>query len=287
MATIDELTQQVNELTQQVNAITGQSKTISELDVQSPLEPTSVIPVTNNGADESITVQQISDSIKSDLENPESLILGIGADNVSLDEDGLRLNGTATAFEDLRVPTSSTKAGGSKEPTFAQLKDNGSGSQGVFIDWFDKSLEEELYFDVQLPHAWKEGTDIFPHVHWIPKTTGASGNFVRWGLEYTWSSVNELFGDTTIIYSDATSAATATVSGDAIMTADKHHISRIGVGATGIDGTNKKISSMLVCRVFRDATNGDDNYNYDAGLLEIDFHYEIDSLGSEEEYVKE
>ena len=51
---------------------------------------------------------------------------------------------TATRYEDLRVPVTATKAGGSKEPGFIQVKDNGSGSQGVFAYAFDKTAEQEL-----------------------------------------------------------------------------------------------------------------------------------------------
>jgi len=41
---------------------------------------------------------------------------------------------------------------------------------------------------------------------------------------------------------------------------------------------------MLLCRVFRDIAN--DNFDDDAALFEIDFHYEIDALGSKEETTK-
>jgi len=43
---------------------------------------------------------------------------------------------------------------------------------------------------------------------------------------------------------------------------------------------------MIICRLFRDAagTGGTDSYASDVALLEIDFHYEIDSLGSATEY---
>ena len=49
------------------------------------------------------------------------------------------------------------------------------------------------------------------------------------------------------------------------------------------EGVKKTLSSMLVCRLYRSAS---DSYGGDAGLLEIDFHYEIDSDGSRQEYTK-
>ncbi len=52
-----------------------------------------------------------------------------------------------------------------------------------------------------------------------------------------------------------------------------------------ISGAGKKISSMLVCRIFR-LTTGDDTYGFDAALLEVDFHYKKDTRGSNAETAK-
>ncbi len=48
---------------------------------------------------------------------------------------------------------------------------------------------EAMSFTVQLPHNWKEGTTIFPHLHWMPKATASSGN-VEWNFDYTWANYN-------------------------------------------------------------------------------------------------
>lgn len=202
-----------------------------------------------------------------------------GGNYFEVQETGeVRLYGEATQWEDLRVPVLSTKTGGTKDPDFVKVYDNGSGSQGVFAYAFDATTEEELYFMVQMPHSWKEGSDIHAHVHWIPTTIpDAVTNQVSWGLEYTWASLGSTFGNTTIIYGDD-----ETPAGD--LTVDTHYLTELGI----ISGTGQTFSSMIICRVFRDATGtgGTDSYAYDAALLEIDFHYEIDSFGTDEEYVK-
>lgn len=174
-------------------------------------------------------------------------------------------------WNDVRVPVTSTNLGGTKDPTFEKFKDNGAGSQGVFGYFFDAGIEEELYFMVQLPHNYIEGSDIKAHVHWVPKTSGA-GN-VGWGLEYTVAGMGETFGNTAII----------TGVGATGSTAGKHNITELGT----IDGSGLKISDMLICRVFRDATAGADTYTGDAGLLEIDFHIKETVRGSLTEYSKE
>jgi len=61
--------------------------------------------------------------------------------------------------------------GGSKFPTFTKITDDGSGSQGVFTYEFSASQEQEIYFVAQLPHGYKSGTDLYPHIHWYPTNT--------------------------------------------------------------------------------------------------------------------
>lgn len=189
----------------------------------------------------------------------------------------LHFYGDATVFDDIRVPVNSTKLGGTKDPDFAVWQTDGSGSQGVFIYWFDKTIEEELYFTVQMPHGWKTGTDIGAHLHWTPAADGAEGAVVSWGLEYTWVDIGAIVSPTTIITSITTTA------GDASLAADKHYLTELG----DIDGSgHSNLSSMLVCRVYREAGAVADDYDNDAGILEVDFHYEIDQIGSESEYIK-
>jgi hypothetical protein len=184
-----------------------------------------------------------------------------------------------TYWEDERVPSTSLKAVGSKPPDWDTFLTDGSGSQGVATFYFDKAAEQELYFALQLPHRWKEGTNIHAHVHWFPKASGGSGHKVGWGLEYTWASIGNVFSNTKIEYGDQ-----HIPTGDVSLVPNKHYLTEIAE----IDGSGQTLSSMLMGRVFRDATssNTTDNYDDDAGILELDFHIQIDSLGSVEEYVK-
>jgi len=149
------------------------------------------------------------------------------------------------------------------------------GSRGVILKYFSPDNENELYFDVQMPHEWVLESDIRPHLHWVPNADALPGERCRWGLEFVWTNAGEVFGDTTLIYANDN-----VLSEDPIK--NKHYISEFGF----IPGAGKTLSSMLVCRIFRDATNIDDTFSDFAGLLEVDFHYLIDMLGSREEFVK-
>jgi len=200
--------------------------------------------------------------------------------NVSqFDNDGtLKFLGNATVFDDLRVEPNA-RTTGANSPTFEVYLTNGAGSRGVWLYSFDNAVagsEKELFFTIQFPHGWK-GTDVYPHVHFIPAANGTA-MAVRWGLEYTWVEPGGTFGNTSIVY-------TATnVQGDVNLVANKHYIAAFS-GITP-SATQNDISSIAICRLFRDSANAADTYTNKAGLLYVDWHYEIDQIGSKSEYTK-
>ncbi|MCK4667272.1 hypothetical protein KAU33_11010 [Candidatus Dependentiae bacterium] len=176
-----------------------------------------------------------------------------------------------TGFDDLRVPLTATKGAGVKDPNFGKYKDDGGVSTGVYIYLFDSDAENELFFSVQFPHSWKEGTNIYPHVHWIPTINGTGSQKVSWGMEYHWSNIGSIFGNTAIINSNLSSP-------DETLIADKHYVTNLPL----ISGAGKTFSSMMNCRIYRDATGAvlTDDYTSNAGLLEVDFHYEVEKFGN-------
>lgn len=176
-----------------------------------------------------------------------------------------------TQWDDLRVPISSTRVGTAAPPDFEMFRRNSGGtSEGVYAYAFDKTTEQELFFTVQIPHGYKLGTDLYPHVHYA--IDNAAGGTVIWGLEYTIANVNDAFPVTTTIY---TTSDSPTVT-------YKHTI----VSFTApIDGSAiDSVSTMLLCRIFRDVSN--DTFNDDVFLLELDFHIQLDQIGSDGIYTK-
>jgi hypothetical protein len=153
-------------------------------------------------------------------------------------------------------------------------------SRGVYLYSFDNAIaasEKEVFFTMQMPHAWNGGA-IHMHVHWVPATT-ENNTDVIWGLEYIWKDIGEVFGDTVIIPS-----STTLFPDDANITAGKHYISSFAgiVPGTTADG----LSSILIGRLFRNSSNASDTYTDKVGLLYIDAHYQINSIGSNDEYTK-
>ena len=183
-----------------------------------------------------------------------------------------------TAYEDLRTPALATKFGGLSDPDWVQFQDDGAASTGIYLYAFSDTVEEELFFVVQMPHGYIEGTDIDPHIHWVPDGNGVAGRVVCWGLEYGWRNIGADFGNTTIISSITHFPA------DAALVDNRHYRTNL----PDIAGAGQTISSMLVCRLFRDATAAlrADDYAHDTFLLEFDFHFKVNSLGSRDHDTK-
>jgi hypothetical protein len=131
--------------------------------------------------------------------------------------------------------------------------------------WFFRNNEgiESMSFTLQLPHNWKDGTTIYPHIHWIPKSS-ASGN-MKWNLDYSWSNIDGTFS----------AATTSSVVITGPFTANKHLLTDLTSSNVGIDATGKTYSSILICRIWRDSSSGTDTYAGDAGGLSMDFHISI------------
>ena len=181
-----------------------------------------------------------------------------------------------TAWEDLRVTLTSAFVPATGGPAYAQFKDDNDSSTGVFLPAFDDASDEQVYFTAQLPHSYKLGTDIKPHIHWTPAANGTSGQKVSWGLEYTWAEYGDDYGYTTIIYANDHTPA------DATLTAGTHYISAFDDISSSVDS----VSSILVCRLFRDASGngGTDDLAQDAFAISFDFHFQVEKLGSATEY---
>ena len=199
-----------------------------------------------------------------------ALFGNVAAGNYSeFEADGtLRFHGDATVWDDLRVPLAVAKVPAAGGPNWAQFKDDGDGSTGVFAHHFDDG--ENIYLTVQIPHGWKEGTNIYPHLHWCPVTDVDPTDEVGIGFEYVWADYKGTYGDTTIITRDVETGSNSAYQ----------HLEN-SFSTTGIEGAGHTISSILVCRFFRQAA-ANNNYAGQIAALEIDFHFQKDTIGSRE-----
>jgi hypothetical protein len=202
--------------------------------------------------------------------------------NFVVEADGtFRMDNAASTWDDLMVFPDATTKGNSNSPVWTKFGANGA-SQGVFLWAFDPTIEQELYFTIQIPHSYKLGSTLQPHVHWTTFSGTPSGTNVVWGLEYTMMKVGGTFSTTTTLLTANTvipSIGTPTGVG-------QHLITEFSGITSGTSPNDIGISTILMCRLFRKAADSNDTFAYPVGLLGFDIHYEKDTQGSREEYVK-
>jgi len=211
--------------------------------------------------------------------NPDTNLLAVqgiasignisGGNYTDVEADGtVHFNGDATVWEDLRVPAQNTKLNpANSEPAFESL------IGGLYAYKFDTSNadNESVHFIAQMSHKYKEGSDIYPHIHWCPDSTNTGD--VYWSFEYTIANVNGTIGATT------TDEITVPADGTSL----KHQLDEF----TTIDGTGLTISHIIICRLTRrSTTQAADTFTGNACFLEFDFHFECDTVGSRTVLIK-
>jgi len=195
--------------------------------------------------------------------------------NMVVETDGtMRLDGVATVWNDMMVYPDATSRGGSNSPVWggteasAFKKNAGGTSQGVFLWMFSTSTEQELYFTVQIPHSYKLGSTLYPHVHWTTATGTPARTNVVWGLEYSVIAIGGTFPYTSTVTGNSVISDIVTITGTG-----QHLITSLG----NISGTGLGISTILICRVYRAIGDATDTFANEVGFLGLDFHYEMDT----------
>lgn len=170
------------------------------------------------------------------------------------------LGGEATAWDDLLMPLVQGKQGQVDKPVWDAT------NLGYLFPQADPT--QILYLNCQIPHRWKVGSTIYPHVHFDQ----AANQLPVFKIDYRWYSIGE-----------ARPAGWTTYTMDQIVKPyTSGAIHNIANGAAGIEGTGQSISSMLQIKLYRD----DNAYTGNVLATSFDIHIEIDSFGSNEEYIK-
>ena len=169
-------------------------------------------------------------------------------------------------WEDLRTPLTTAKIPAANFPGLEQVKDDGAASIGAFAYHFADG--QYMFLTVQMPHSWKEGSTVYPHIHFMTTTDVSPADNFGIGLEYIWQ--NE----------DAVATATSAIEIDistGVNSSYKHQ--EANLSSTGISGTGKTMSSTFIARLYRQAADTD-NYAGDVIITEFDIHYQRHTRGS-------
>lgn len=127
----------------------------------------------------------------------------------------------------------------------------------------------------QMPHSWRAGTSVRPHIHLIPINAAAGVNSV-WKFEYNRANNNDTFENA---FDSWTELDTITVANP-----NNAQALLLPTGFGDLDMTGYLESSIILWRLSRLASS--DAADDDAGawyLAEFDIHYQINKNGTTDE----
>lgn len=206
----------------------------------------------------------------------ESAFFGTETNNTSFDDDGHQtMTGNATVFKD------------ELQSLLTQLKNNPADrlvaniAEGTLDFKSNAVLADYAVMNVQINHDAKIGANVYPHLHFFQNQNAMP----NWMLQYRWQS-NGKIKDAT--WKDLRMNIPAVIPYAAGV------LVQIAKAATPITPPETaSISDILQLRLIRDTNNastlftgGNDTYTGNAEALNFDVHYEINSIGSNQEYVK-
>ena len=129
-----------------------------------------------------------------------------------------------------------------------------------------------MYGNVEIPHDMYNGTGsiISPHVHWMGSTTSATTTGI-WYLDYTIRKLNTTY------------TATYTLTGAIYwINARQWMITELD----DLPATWLSLWDTISFRIWRDSGLAADTYAGNMCLSQVGFHYQRDSMGSRQEYIK-
>jgi hypothetical protein len=175
---------------------------------------------------------------------------------------------TATNWNDSMAPALSFR-NGSSAPTLGDGPDS-----GVKVLLFAKDAGNLAHGSIQIPHDYKEGTDVYPHLHlWFPAYAASGAETNVWKLTYSWGNIST---------NGFPASASISVTNTGVIQPNEHRIVSFGA----ISGAGKKISSCILVTVERTGTDGHDVYDDNIGFVSADAHYQQDTIGSASETTK-
>jgi len=224
--------------------------------------------IVSSGATQAASGVNVGKVTTPEIETAGDLTIDCGANQTAVLEESV--------WDDLRIVPGAFDFAGSSDPTLTGWQPGGAGAT---FQVYEFNIDDEVFASCQMPHSYREGTDLNFHIHWTPKDRGVteSGKSVGWKVDYSIANPNGVFG------------ASATVDLQDVCSGVNHQHEL--TSSVVVDGTGLTISHIIMLRIYRSDTGADDTWaNNGAGerpvLLEFDIHYESDTIGSRQEVVK-
>lgn len=167
-----------------------------------------------------------------------------------------KIGSTPIVYNDIIIQTSNLRPG-STPPAFTAFKDS------IFGFSFINAQSDEMHGGFEIPHDYKEGTELEVHVHWSPSSTD-TGNCV-WTFSYSKLTAGSGAPSETVL------TASTGIAGGGVALAPQY--TTIGT----IAGTAYKIGEIVTFRIARPSG---DSFTGDAFLHSVGVHYMSDTTGS-------
>jgi hypothetical protein len=201
------------------------------------------------------------------IKSTNGALLGDGgtADYTEFEADGTpKFHGAATAWNDANVGAMTLTVPVANQPDEVNFVDEVGGDTGI-TTW-GYAIGEKSSGAIEVPHDYKEGSDITFHIHWQGIAAPSGTDYVKWQLTYTVAAAN---GEETL------DAATTITVETAFDTQYEFKLSSFDA----ITGTNIQMGDQFLFTLERIAAAGD-AYLGDALIATVGLHYECDTVGS-------
>lgn len=129
----------------------------------------------------------------------------------------------------------------------------------------------ELFCIFEIPHDYKPGTDLRPHIHWTPHDDAVG--YVKWQMSFS-------CGDNGLPFTTMQTLSAVDFANGANLYHSKEF-------SPVINGANLTGGALIVCRLFRDPQDEEDTYIGIAKLFSFGIHYQSAMLGSQTVFVNE
>jgi len=169
---------------------------------------------------------------------------------------------TTSAWRDINLGAGVFTNPASSIPGEVQFVDNTGANTGIYTYGF--AVGEKVSGDFEMQHDYKEGTDLYFHVHFQGNDAPTGTDKVRWQLTYTFMQDGETLAPATPITKECD--------------CDTQY-EAIRCDFDAIDGTDIKIGDQFLFTLERIAATTDE-YAGDAVVATIGMHIQLDTLGS-------
>lgn len=189
--------------------------------------------------------------------------VGGASDYTEIEADGtIEFHGNATVWDDANVGGVSLGGPVANRPGTETLDDEGGTDTGIYVLGF--GIGDIVSGAIEIPHSYKEGSDIVPHIHWQGNDAPSGTDYVKWELTYTVSQ------------HEATLDAATTIT---IETAYDTQYEQVISAFAAITGTNFNMGDQFIFSLERVAAAGD-AYSGNALVMTVGLHFEKDTVGS-------